>query len=369
MKEERKLDIDLLRIVACISVIMLHSASQFWYDLPVAESRWIVINSWDAVSRFGVPVFVMISGMLFLSRKEEIRVRKLYTNNILRLAAAYLAWSAVYGLWDSHVWWGAEGVTLRDYAAELVLGRYHLWFIPMLICIYVLLPVIKSYTDHCSRKNLEYFLLLFLIFQIGKSTLGIFRIPTLLNVYVELINIEMVCSYVGYFILGYYLYRYPLSGVWRVRLYFAGGCGLLLAAAVSTLVSLREQLPRSEAFDSYSIFTFLVSCAVFVFFREKAADLKWSSVGRKLVRELSANTFGVYLMHLLVMEILQSKGIHSLMLGGILTGAGREAAVAGNVSALACAVGVPVLTVICFVMCNVMVSLLRRIPLAGRFIC
>ncbi|MBR5248735.1 MAG: acyltransferase family protein, partial [Lachnospiraceae bacterium] len=283
MQEDRKLHIDLLRIVACISVIMLHSASQYWYEFPVTDTRWMVYNVWDAISRFGVPVFVMISGMLFLSREGEPDLRKLYCNNILRLAVAYAVWSMAYGLWDSRGWtWGA-GVTVRDYVAECVLGRYHLWFIPMLIGIYMLLPVIKTFTDHCSKKNLEYFLILFIILQIGRSTLGIIQIPTLANVLVQLLDVEMACSYVGYFVLGYYLHRYRLSHVWQVRVYFLGAVSLILAAIISLRASMYYQTPKSEAFDSYSVFTFIVTVAVFVFFQEKISNISWKGLAKKLL--------------------------------------------------------------------------------------
>ena len=359
MQEDRKLHIDLLRIVACISVIMLHSASQYWYEFPVTDTRWMVYNIWDAVSRFGVPVFVMISGMLFLSRQGEVNLRKLYCNNILRLAVAYAVWSIVYGLWDCRGWtWGA-GVTVRDYVAECVFGRYHLWFIPMLIGIYMLLPVIKTFTDHCSKKSLEYFLLLFVILQIGRSTLGIIQIPTLANVLMQLLDVELVCSYVGYFVLGYYLYRYRLSHVWQVRVYFLGAVSLVLAAIISIRASWYYQTPKSEAFDSYSVFTFIVTMAVFVFFQEKISKISWKGFMRKFLAELSANTFGVYLLHLLVIEWLQTRGLDSLTLLGAILGE----------TAAGCALGIPLLTIISFLICNVMISILRRIPFLGKYIC
>ena len=76
-KENRKIEIDLLRIVACFSVIMLHSSAQYWYELPVSSLRWSVSNGYDALFRFGVPIFVMISGMLFLGREGEVKIKKL----------------------------------------------------------------------------------------------------------------------------------------------------------------------------------------------------------------------------------------------------------------------------------------------------
>ncbi len=359
MREDRKLHIDLLRIVACISVIMLHSASQYWYEFPVTDTRWVVYNAWDAVSRFGVPVFVMISGALFLSREGEVNLRKLYCSNILRLAAAYVVWSVVYGLWDCRGWTWGPGVTVWDYVMECVLGRYHLWFLPMLIGIYMLLPVIKVFTDHCSKKNLEYFLILFLIIQIGKSTLGILQLPTIANVLVQLLDVEMVCSYVGYFVLGYYLHRYGLPHVWQVRGYFLGAVSLVPAVLISIRVSWYYMTPKSEAFDSYSVFTFLVSVAVFVFFREKLSGIALKGTAKKVLMELSANTFGVYLIHLLVIEGMQAKGMDSLTIGEAILGE----------TPVGCFLGIPLLTIISFLICNVVISLLRRIPVLGKYIC
>ena len=88
--EKRMLHYDLLRILAAFSVVMLHSASQFWYTLPVTDKDWLIMNSYDSLVRFGVPVFVMISGALFLSDDKKTDIKRLYTHNILRLLIIYI---------------------------------------------------------------------------------------------------------------------------------------------------------------------------------------------------------------------------------------------------------------------------------------
>ena len=348
-ENSRKVYIDLLRILACFSVILLHSASQYWYDIPITSTRWLVCNSYDAVSRFGVPIFVMISGMLFLSREGEINLKRLYRNNILRLAVAYWVWSALYGLWDCRDWIGAEGVNWKDYVAEIIYSRYHLWFIPMMIGIYMLLPVIKTFTDHAGKKCLEYFLVLFLVMQIGVNTILIINPPQPVQAVLQLVDVEMACSYVAYFILGYYLYRYPVSEKKEKLIYLSGILGAVLAVAVSAWASRRNNGPSAAAFDSYSVFTFAVSVALFVFFQKKVSELQWGTAGNKVIREFSANTFGVYLLHLWVMEYLQGKGIDSMSIDSVI--------------------GIPLLAVVCFLICNVAIAIFRRIPLIGKYIC
>ena len=76
--------LDLLRIISILSMILLHVAASFWYVSPSNSYNWIIMNIYDSLVRFCVPVFLMISGALFLSQKE-INIKKLYTKNILRL--------------------------------------------------------------------------------------------------------------------------------------------------------------------------------------------------------------------------------------------------------------------------------------------
>ena len=353
-KTDRKVYIDLLRILACFSVIMLHSASQHWYELSVTDFRWIVCNTYDALFRFGVPVFVMISGALFLNRSGGIDLRHLYRRNILRLVTAYWFWSFVYGLWDCRAWFGAEGTVWRDYVMEFLLGRYHLWFIPMLVGIYVILPVLKTWTDHATKRQVEYFLVLFLILQIGISTLRIIRIPTMGEVVLQFINVEMVCSYAGYFILGYYLRKYPPVQKQCRILYLLGIVGGIAAALVSILVSVHRGEANAAAYDSFSLFTCLVSVALFLFFQEQIAHRDWSDRSRKWIGEMSLNSFGIYLAHILILEALQSIGIDSMFLFG------------KEVSGIW---GIPCLALFCFLVGNMIITLLRRIPFAGKYIC
>ena len=47
-QEKRMIHYDLLRILAAFSVVMLHSAGQKWYVLPVTGREWQIADAWDA---------------------------------------------------------------------------------------------------------------------------------------------------------------------------------------------------------------------------------------------------------------------------------------------------------------------------------
>ena len=62
-----------LRLIAMFAVIVLHTASPllFFYN-NVPANNWIAADIYNAMVRFAVPVFVMITGALLLHREYEL---------------------------------------------------------------------------------------------------------------------------------------------------------------------------------------------------------------------------------------------------------------------------------------------------------
>ncbi|MCM1026208.1 MAG: acyltransferase family protein [Roseburia sp.] len=339
---------DLLRIIACFSVIMLHCSAQFWYVLPITGNEWLITNSYDSVSRFGVPLFVMISGALFLSGQKKFSVRRLFTHNILRMLSVYIFWSCAYGLLSCRNY-PRETLDFKFVLRQMLHGKYHLWFLPMIIGLYLLVPILRVWVQNASQKNLQYFLALFLVCQIGKDTfIAFFPRPDFLYL-ASLANFDMICGYTGYFLLGYYLTRYEIPGKCRRLLYLAAFPALLANVFFSAWFSRKQGTPNGEIFDAFCLFTFLFTVALFLFVAEKTKGKVFSARAEKLIRELSRNTLGIYILHLGVIELLNSYGINS--------------------KSLPIAVGVPLLAVFCFLFCCLLAALLRRIPLIGKYIC
>ncbi|OWP82967.1 hypothetical protein BWK59_13040 [Flavobacterium davisii] len=61
-----------LRVLATFSVIFLHSASAILYLYgTISAFDWWIGNIYDSIVRFCVPIFLMISGTLILSKDYE----------------------------------------------------------------------------------------------------------------------------------------------------------------------------------------------------------------------------------------------------------------------------------------------------------
>lgn len=348
---KRMIHYDLLRVVAAFSVVMLHSSAQFWYTLDVSSAEWKIANFYDALFRFGVPIFVMISGALWLGDERELNLKKLYKHNILRLAVVYIVWSCLYGLLDlrdlglDHIEWKTAAVTML----HRISGRYYLWFLPMIMGIYVLLPVLRSWVKSATKQNLQYFLCLFLFLQImGETIIALFPSEEL-QLILSLTKIDMVCGYLGYFVLGYYIAFVGIPGKYHRLIYGGAIPAVFLNVALSTFQSVRMGEPVEQIYDSYGLFTFLIVTALFLFFTEVMSAVKYGDGAAGFLRELSSDMLGVYVMHEGLMELTVGYGLHSMTIPNI--------------------VGIPLYALFCFIASCCLAAILRRIPFVGRYLC
>ena len=95
----------------------------------------------------------------------------------------------------------------------------------MIIGLYIICPIIKVFTANATKKQLEYFLLLSFIYNCfltglqGNSNKWI----NIFIVNMSKLGITVVTGYVCYFVLGFYLNKYPLKKKQRTLLIYGGG--------------------------------------------------------------------------------------------------------------------------------------------------
>ena len=107
--QNRAYYLDVLRIIATLAVVTLHVSAQNWDTVDIHSFAWHVFNFFDSLVRWAVPVFIMISGAVFLDNDRPLSIRKLYRKNVLRLVIVYFVWATVYAV-DKWI----MGATLKD---------------------------------------------------------------------------------------------------------------------------------------------------------------------------------------------------------------------------------------------------------------
>lgn len=225
---QRQYHLDYLRVFASIAIIILHVTGQDMYNVEVACTGWNFYNICNSATRWGVPVFVMMSGALFLPR--EIPTKTLYKKYISRMAITYVVWSLFYAIAipSINIISGKEyNINLFELIQSFISGEYHLWFLPMIIGLYMCMPLIKQLTQ--SDKLIKYFLSLSFIFcfiktQIELITNNLLRnnIQTIfenVNTLFKNFNVNLVFGFATYFILGYYLNKTEINKKHRRIIY------------------------------------------------------------------------------------------------------------------------------------------------------
>lgn len=274
MNKKRITWIELLRIAACIGVIGIHAGSQHFRDVPVDTSVWQVSNFYHGINRFAVACFIMISGSLYLSSKRTWDLKKLWMKNILPVASAYLFWQLFYGFYRIAVN-GSPKIGSMEFFKKMMVyvsePYFHLWYLPMLIGLLVITPLIWEIVNSPRGKQWsQYMILLFLIFQIFTYTAGRFDLPWKEHVQdlMNTVHPELVTGYVGYFVLGHYLYEYGLSKKIERMVCILGPVMILAGIWLCRRESLASGKATQAFYENYTIFACIWSTAVFLFFKD-----------------------------------------------------------------------------------------------------
>lgn len=298
---ERIAYLDYLRVVATFAVMILHTAAQNWYTMDAKSYEWNVFNFYDSIVRWCVPVFVMISGALFLKRK--ISIREIYSKYILRMECSFLFWAFIYALF-------IKEITSEQLIKTVLEGCFHMWFIPMIIGLYMCIPLIQSIIQ--KQENIKYFILLCLAFvfvfpQIAKMTNdflpgGIQKYVSLLNGHVNNMSPKLVLGFTIYFILGYYLNSINLIKRQRGIIYFFGVMGFTSTIVFSAMTSIRWHTLNEYYYGYFTINVLLESIAVYVWFKY---NVKRNRYFENIIVILSKYSFGAYLIHILILDQLK----------------------------------------------------------------
>lgn len=230
--KERIVYLDILRVICGFFVIVLHVSSQNWSSVDVNSFTWDVFNFFESLTRFTVPVFVMISGSLFLNNSMNITVKNLYKKNILRLVTAYIGWSFIYAVCLHIGSWNG----IRSFVVDVINGYYHMWFVPMMIGLYILVPVLRMIT--ADKKVMQYFIVISVFFCFFVPVMLKLPILSKFNFFYENMNLYFQLGYVSYFVLGSFLMEKDLGRFTKIVV-IGGGLGIILTCIISKFLSMR----------------------------------------------------------------------------------------------------------------------------------
>lgn len=339
---QRDLSLDVLRIAAMVAVVVLHVSGQHCRE-AFPGAQWVIRITADALVRWCVPVFLMISGALFLHPARRVSLRHLYGKNLLRVIVAYFVWSYVYSFSRINAGPWHQSLNL------LLAGPSHLWFLKTIAGLYIAVPVLRAIT--ARRDTARYFLVVAAVATFAVPfALALCRQhchPTVVGAlqrFCNTVNLQVTAGYSGYFVLGHYLYAYRPRRRWLI---YALGL-VALGAIVGGTIAYSHQVGKPvNWFINYLTPTvLLLSVAVFVLGTSHAP--RWHGRLARTVVTASQLSFGVYLVHQLLLRTALQHGISSGSLHPLL--------------------GIPLLTLAAVVASYAISWLLSKIPIVNRYI-
>lgn len=281
--------IDFLRFIAAIAVVVIHVLGPFRFLYgEIDNADWLAAMGFNSISRWAVPIFMMISGALLLSDRRPFDCRQYITRRLGKVLIPFIAWTLIYALVG-----GFEGFSWSgQVTSQLILEStnepawYHLWFfydfIPLYFVIPLLAPVLHSMRDERVKLVL--------------AAWGMLTLMHLLKVETPLR--QNIVLYSGYLVLGWYLFNRDNRPELKYWLVAGISCLIINFFGSWYLAELKKEY--SVFFMGYkSVNTVLIGGMLFVVAQSYAENIKGRL--RSMVSLISKYSLGIYLVHPLLL--------------------------------------------------------------------
>ncbi|MET9994937.1 acyltransferase [Streptomyces mutabilis] len=293
-RAEHRYDIDLVRVLASVGVIVCHAAGEMMkaVDRTPAEGGpvyWTALAG-DALSRCAVPLFFAIAGWVVLSGappRDGGQIRK----RLARIVVPMAVWTVAYLAWD----WirDANSDPTRDLAWDALFGSvrpaFHLWYLYAYVPVILLLSV--AVLVRAGKRP----------WGAGAALLALALAPTALGDLARLLDVRLPpfawqfgVYQIVYAVAGAVLLSLPgsaVTGRGRRLVWLAGG---LCAWGAVAVYEHRVHFPSPYA----SLVVALLAGTLLMALNRIRVPERF----RPLLGRLAGASFGAYLVHLMFLE-------------------------------------------------------------------
>lgn len=289
MSKQRIFYLDVLRAIACLMVILMHS------PMPGVATGHIVNSAISFVTAAGLVLFFMISGSLLLP--VTIGSRDFMRRRMGKVLWPTLFWTLFYV--SVNLLTGST--TLAELPKVLLSipfatqGHGILWFMYTLIGLYIVSLIISPWLLKASRREVEGLLILWgitMCFPLLRLVVDVNESATGMYYYVS--------GFAGYFLLGYYLRRYEI----RPSRWIVVGLFALPLCVAATVKLLGWAIDFYSLFWYLSVFVAMMAVAWFAWMQRSVGPYQEGLRWHRWVVNFSNCSFGIYLIHIFVMRHL-----------------------------------------------------------------
>ena len=386
--ENRVVWVDWMRVAACFMVILVHSTEPFYLGgegsqiLTESDAFWA--SFFDSIVRACVPLFIVASS--YLQFPLHYSTGNFFRRRAVRVLMPFLLWSVVYAFM-----WGEPVENFQNLLFNFNYAAGHLWFVYMLIGVYLLMPLLSPWAERVGKRELQVYLAIWLLttfipvirdwYSGGYESLeviyGASGLPrqALTPLWGEASwntygTFYYLSGFIGYLLLGLYFRRFVGELSWKKTLAIAVPCYLGGFAIVfggflwRVFESSGGNFPVEGAVKmavwwettwcNDTIGVVLMTVAWIVFFKKiKSSGYFYN----KVLLPVSKASYGVYLMHLLLLVPICGDVREWLGIG-----------LDGKLGTWTTPVEIIVSAVAGFVLTAVVAVVLQKMPKVGKYI-
>ena len=297
--KDRNLTLDILRIIACFLVIVCHT-NPWGFVMSNFNLPWFVSIGIYLISKTAVPIFFMISG--FLNLRNDYTYKEILKKTITRLVIPLTIFSIiVYAIDNSSISFYNIGKFFMFFLQENISISY--WFLYELIGLYLVTPLIKKMIKNFEEKDYKYLIIIWIFSQCIMPIIGKILKININN------RIPIVTGYVGYYILGYYIFSKPINK--NIKYLFLNILSFIATILISVLITYFD---RSNSVDKqYIIYmgnlnwiSIIIPTVNIVYIIRYIFDnIKFNKKIQKFIITVSSTTFGIYLIHFMLLNIFK----------------------------------------------------------------
>lgn len=268
--------INSLRLVATLCVVFLHTSAGMLVKGSFEGNSEFWLSCYKFIMQFSVPLFVMISGALFLNPNKEASFQILIRKYVKRIALALLVFGLPMCLIE--VYFNQSGGVMKGFANFLTGHSWdHMWYLYMLLGLYLITPIIKPFVVKATGR--DWMMALGILFVLSSL------LPTLNDMGVGITGYMIASTPFPFiYLLGYWL-------CWKASFKVFVNKPFLITIILLCLGII--VLKCYWRFGLYGYADPVVIClASSMFLLFKSLDVNWN-----LANRLAPYCFGIYLVH------------------------------------------------------------------------
>lgn len=313
VKPQREYYYDILRIIACFLVIINHSETKVFTDVGISVT-WFVSAFKFLLSKIAVPIFFMISGALLLKKDDSYKKILL---RIIRMIVVLLIFSVVIPIILSRNIPSLKGILS---SILVIIKRPYFtayWYLYALIGLYIMTPIIRKMIKSMERKDVIYY---FVIWALYTGLLPFIKMYTGVEI-TSYFNIAIFNVYIGYYMLGYYLININLEKIKSIKIW-QYILLILIPIAINLVLCYIGDSENGTAvlnLDGYQFITVMLSSASLFLFTRRVCEkvIIKNNILDKCITEIGKSTFGIYLIHVFLIDKTNSLMYYNLKNIGI----------------------------------------------------